>query len=128
MKYGVYVEIDTNEWMWDSGTDQISPAMPPLVFNTREEAEERAKRWNTGTVQPLPEQMQEYWRQYEQERAKRIAENVPPVLKDYDVMHVDPDKRPWTYDCSGNKVVKTEDGEPDYTTIWNKDDLRKEKP
>ena len=79
-KYGVYVEIDTNEWMWDSGTDQISPAMPPLVFNTREEAEERAKRWNTGTVQPLPEQMQEYWRQYEQERAKRIAENIPPEL------------------------------------------------
>jgi hypothetical protein len=72
MKYGVYVEIDTNEWMWDSGTDQISPALPPLVFNTREEAEERAKRWNTGTVQPLPE----YWREYEQKRAKKIAENV----------------------------------------------------
>ena len=60
------------------------------------------------------------------------------ILEDYknridydmwtDVMHVDPDKRPWTYDCSGNKVLKTEDGEPDYTTIWNKDDLRKEKP
>ena len=35
-----------------------------------------------------------------------------------DVMHVDPDKRPWTYDCEGNKIVKTEDGEPDYTKKW----------
>lgn len=31
---------------------------------------------------------------------------------------VDPDNRPWIYDCSGNKVVKTENGEPDYTKIW----------
>ncbi len=50
------------------------------------------------------------------------------IIKDYkkrldydlwtDVMHVDPDKRPWTYDCEGNKIVKTEDGEPDYTKKW----------
>jgi len=38
-----------------------------------------------------------------------------------DVYHVDPDKRPWTYDCEGNKIVKTEDGEPDYTQKWNED-------
>ncbi len=38
-----------------------------------------------------------------------------------DVYHVDPDKRPWTYDCEGNKIVKTEDGEPDYTKKWNED-------
>ena len=35
-----------------------------------------------------------------------------------DEYHVDPDKRPWTYDCEGNKIVKTEDGEPDYTQRW----------
>ena len=50
------------------------------------------------------------------------------IIKDYkkrmnydlwkDVMHVDPDKRPWTYDCEGNKIVKTKDGEPDYTKKW----------
>jgi hypothetical protein len=33
-------------------------------------------------------------------------------------IQMDPAKRPWVYDCSGNKVVKTETGEPDYTTIW----------
>ena len=45
------------------------------------------------------------------------------TIKDHDlwkdVYHVDPDKRPWTYDCEGNKIVKTEDGEPDYTQKWN---------
>ena len=54
------------------------------------------------------------------------------ILEDYknridydmwtDVMHVDPDKRPWVYDCDGNRVVKTEDGEPDYTQRWDKAD------
>jgi len=48
------------------------------------------------------------------------------TIKDYDlwkdVMHVDPDKRPWTYDCEGNKIVKTEDGEPDYTQKWSDND------
>jgi hypothetical protein len=53
------------------------------------------------------------------------------IIKDYkkrinydlwkDVMHVDPDKRPWTYDCEGNKIVKTEDGEPDYTKKWTEE-------
>ena len=53
------------------------------------------------------------------------------VIKDYkkrmnydlwkDAMHVDPDKRPWTYDCEGNKIVKTEDGEPDYTKKWTEE-------
>ena len=42
--------------------------------------------------------------------------------KGTDVMHVDPDKRPWTYDCEGNKIVKTEEGEPDYTKKWTEDD------
>ena len=57
---------------------------------------------------------------------------VSNIIKDYkkridydlwkDAYHVDPDKRPWTYDCEGNKIVKTEDGEPDYTQKWTEDD------
>lgn len=34
-------------------------------------------------------------------------------------MNMDPEQRPWTYDCSGNKVVRMENGEPDYTALWN---------
>lgn len=48
--------------------------------------------------------------------------------KESDTMHVDPDKRPWTYDCDGNKIVKTEDGEPDYTKRWNEDEQSREIP
>jgi len=32
--------------------------------------------------------------------------------------HPDPDKRPWVYDCSGNKVARLPTGEPDYTKIY----------
>lgn len=81
IKYGVYVEIDTNEWMWDSGTHQISPAQPPLLFDTEEEAQTYSnKKWKTGRALEYPEHLKQYWREYEQERAKKIAENVPPEL------------------------------------------------
>ena len=81
IKYGVYVEIDNNEWMWDSGTHQITPAQPPILFDTQEEAQEYSdKKWNTGRALPYPESLQKYWREYEQQRAKMIAENVPPEL------------------------------------------------
>ena len=80
-KWGVYVEIDTNEWMWDSGTHQISPAKPPILFDTKEEAQAYSdKKWNTGQALEYPESLQKYWREYEQKRAKMIAENVPPEL------------------------------------------------
>ena len=77
-KWGVYFEMDTNEWMWDNGTQQIGNHIPPLLFDTKEEAEERAKRWNTGTALEYPQRMIDYWKQYEQERAKKISENIPP--------------------------------------------------
>ena len=81
IKYGVYVEIDTNEWMWDTGTGRINGDEPPLLFDTQEEAQEYAdKKWNTGRGLPYPESLQEYWREYEQKRAKMIAENVPPEI------------------------------------------------
>jgi len=47
-KWGVYVEIDNNEFMWDNGTDRINDGTPPILFDTKEEAEEYAKRWKTG--------------------------------------------------------------------------------
>ena len=81
IKYGVYVEIDTNEWMWDTGTGRINDGEPPILFDTQEEAQEYAdKKWNTGRALPYPESLQEYWREYEQQRAKMIAENVPPEI------------------------------------------------
>ena len=47
-KWGVYVEIDNNEFMWDNGTDRINDGTPPILFDTKEEAEKYAKRWKTG--------------------------------------------------------------------------------
>jgi hypothetical protein len=32
--------------------------------------------------------------------------------------HPDPDKRPWVYDCDGNRVARLPSGEPDYTKIY----------
>lgn len=54
MKYAVYVEIDTNEFMYDTGNAAINVGDKPLLFDTKEEAEERAKIWNTGTVVEYP--------------------------------------------------------------------------
>ena len=36
-KWGVYFEMDTNEFMWDNGTQQIGNHVPPLLFDTKEE-------------------------------------------------------------------------------------------
>ena len=33
-------------------------------------------------------------------------------------LSLDPDERPWAYDCSGNKVARDENGEPMYNTLW----------
>ena len=54
IKYGVYVEIDTNEWMWDTGTGRINGDEPPLLFDTQEEVQEYAdKKWNTEEGHPI---------------------------------------------------------------------------
>lgn len=79
-KWGVYFEIDTNEFMWDNGTQQIGNHVPPLLFDTKEEAEERAKRWNTGVALEYPKNLLDYWRDYEKQRAQRIADNIPPEI------------------------------------------------
>ena len=79
-KWAVYVEIDTNEFMWDTGTQQIGNHICPLLFDTKEEAEERAKIWNTGVALEYPDNLMNYWKEYEQERAKKISENIPPEI------------------------------------------------
>jgi len=53
-KWGVYVEIDTNEWMWDTGKNTINDGSPPILFDTKEEAEVYAKKWNTGQAVEYP--------------------------------------------------------------------------
>lgn len=79
-KWGVYFEMDTNEWMWDNGTQQIGNHLPPLLFDTKEEAEQHAKKWNTGTALEYPQRMIDFWRDYEKQRAQRIADNIPPEI------------------------------------------------
>ena len=81
-KWGVYFEMDTNEFMWDNGTQEIGNHLPPLLFDTKEEAAEHAKKWNTGVALEYPKNLMDYWKEYEQERAKKISENIPPKIGD----------------------------------------------
>jgi hypothetical protein len=51
------------------------------LFDTEEEAQTYSnKKWKTGRALEYPEHLKQYWREYEQERAKKIAQNVPPEL------------------------------------------------
>lgn len=47
--YAVRVEIDVNEYALD-GQITKGKNSPPRLFASREEAEEHAKKWNTGEV------------------------------------------------------------------------------
>ena len=49
-KYAVMIEVDHGEWMYVSGMNPFSYADKPVLFETREEAQEVAKEWNTGWV------------------------------------------------------------------------------
>ena len=59
-KWGVYVEIDTNEWMWDTGKNTINDGSPPILFDTKEEARNFVSKidWNVSVrnvnIQPVP--------------------------------------------------------------------------
>ena len=50
MKYVVQIEIDTGEFFYSTGKKAFTMHDPPLVFNTKEEAQLEANRWNTGEV------------------------------------------------------------------------------
>jgi hypothetical protein len=49
-KYAVMIEVDHGEWMYLSEDNPFSYDSKPQVFNTREQAQEAAKNWNTGWV------------------------------------------------------------------------------
>jgi hypothetical protein len=51
MRYYVQIEIDTNEWFYATGKDAFTLNDPPILFDTQEEAQMEADKWNTGTVQ-----------------------------------------------------------------------------
>jgi len=49
-KYAVMIEVDHGEWMYLSEDNPFDYSSKPLVFNTKEGAQEAAKNWNTGWV------------------------------------------------------------------------------
>ena len=50
MKYIVQIEIDTGEFFYATGKSVFTMHDPPLIFDTKEEAQLEADRWNTGRV------------------------------------------------------------------------------
>lgn len=49
-KYAVMIEVDHGEWMYLTQDNPFTYASKPQVFETKEEAQEAAKNWNTGWV------------------------------------------------------------------------------
>lgn len=49
-KYAVMIEVDHGEWMYLSEDNPFSYKSKPLIFDTREQAQQAASRWNTGLV------------------------------------------------------------------------------
>lgn len=50
MKYIVQIEIDNGEFFYATGKGVFTVFDPPLIFDTKEEAQLEADRWNTGRV------------------------------------------------------------------------------
>ena len=50
MKYIVEIEIDTGEFFHATGKSSFTLDDPPLIFDTKEQAQLEANRWNTGRV------------------------------------------------------------------------------
>jgi hypothetical protein len=50
MKYIVEIEIDTGEFFHATGKSMFTLDDPPLIFDTKEQAQLEANRWNTGRV------------------------------------------------------------------------------
>ena len=50
--YAVMFEIDTDEFVYDTGKDCFTAFDPVKWFTSKEEAQKRADKWNTGTVVP----------------------------------------------------------------------------
>ena len=50
MKYAVLIQVDEGEWMYLSEDNPFTYESEPQIFETKEEAEAAAARWNTGRV------------------------------------------------------------------------------
>ena len=50
MKYAVMIQVDEGEWMYVSADNPFDYNSKPLLFDTKEQAQEAAKEWNTGWV------------------------------------------------------------------------------
>ncbi len=48
--YAVTFYIEDNELVYDTGKTSFTCKDPPILFNTKEEAEIQAAKWNTGRV------------------------------------------------------------------------------
>jgi hypothetical protein len=50
MKYAVLIQVDEGEWMHLSEDNPFTYKSKPQIFETKEDAEAAAARWNTGRV------------------------------------------------------------------------------
>lgn len=48
--WAVMFQIEHDELTYDTGKDSFNVDDKPILFKTKEEAQERAKVWNTGIV------------------------------------------------------------------------------
>ena len=71
MKYYVQIEIDTNEWFYATGKDVFTLNDSPILFDTREEAQMEADKWNTGRVQ-----------EWHIDRYKGVSKEIRPMTKE----------------------------------------------
>ena len=71
MKYYVQIQKDTGEFFYATGKTMFTIHDAPLLFNTKEEAQLEANRWNTGTVQ-----------EWHIDRKKGISKEIRPMTKE----------------------------------------------
>jgi len=71
MKYYVEIEVDTNEFFYATGEGMFTINTPPLIFDTKEEAQQEADRWNTGTV-----------KEWHIDRKMNISKEIRPMTKE----------------------------------------------
>jgi hypothetical protein len=69
--YAVMFEVERDELIYDTGKDAFTAMDEPIVFNTKEEAEKRATKWNTGRVVPYIKPMTNDERQASVQRGER---------------------------------------------------------
>jgi len=69
--YAVMFEIEKDELVYDTGKDTFTSIDKAMVFATKEEAQQRATKWNTGIVVPYIKPMTQDEKQASVQRGKR---------------------------------------------------------